>query len=121
MVVGSWWWWSSQITGIGILVPAWFGAHGDRLWPLFILDVAVSVIFGCRHPDRAVVKAEQLNMLKLFFLTPLSCWGAVLHHGMLPDWLHWLLGQSLLLFHQRHSRCDDVGKRPGVCPWADLR
>ena len=52
---------------------------------------------------------EQLNVLNVFFITPLSMVGGVFNTvAMLPPWLRWMaLRQSVLLFHQRAAPRDD--------------
>ena len=73
--------------------------------------VAVSIIFGLLGIIIGLwaKNFEQLNMLIVFFITPLSMVGGVFNTiNMLPPWLRWLAyGQSVLLFHQRPAPRDD--------------
>ncbi len=85
----------ATITAVGILVIGLaFGAtHVDSV-PMFLFwVVAVSCIFGCLGIIIGLwaKNFEQLNVLIVFFITPLSMVGGVFNTvAMLPSWLRWL-------------------------------
>src|SRR5580704_14088250 len=85
----------STVTAIGILlIGLAFGATHVESIPAFLFwVVAVSCIFGLLGIIIGLwaKSFEQLNVLIVFFITPLSMVGGVFNTvGMLPGWLHWL-------------------------------
>jgi ABC-2 type transport system permease protein len=85
----------STITALGILVMGlMFGATHIESIPGFLLwVVAVSSIFGLLGIIIGLwaKNFEQLNVLTVFFITPLSMVGGVFNTvAMLPNWLRWL-------------------------------
>jgi ABC-2 type transport system permease protein len=85
----------STITAIGILIMGIaFGATSIQSIPAFLFwVVAVSMIFGLLGIVIGLwaKSFEQLNVLTVFFITPLSMVGGVFNTvAMLPDWLRWL-------------------------------
>jgi ABC-2 type transport system permease protein len=85
----------STVTAIGILVMGLaFGATSIYSIPAFLFWViAVSMIFGLLGIVIGLwaKSFEQLNVLTVFFITPLSMVGGVFNTiGMLPGWLRWL-------------------------------
>ncbi len=71
-----------------------FGATHIESWPMFLFWlVSVSAVFGLLGLAVGLWSKsfEQLNMLAVFFLTPLSMVGGVFNTvSMLPPWLRWL-------------------------------
>jgi ABC-2 type transport system permease protein len=85
----------STVTALGILVMGMaFGATHIESIPAFLFwVVAVSSIFGLLGIIIGLwaKSFEQLNVLTVFFITPLSMVGGVFNTvGMLPGWLRWL-------------------------------
>jgi ABC-2 type transport system permease protein len=85
----------STVTAIGILVMGLaFGATSIYSIPAFLFWViSVSMIFGLLGIVIGLwaKSFEQLNVLTVFFITPLSMVGGVFNTiGMLPGWLRWL-------------------------------
>lgn len=85
----------SVMTAIGILVIGLlFGATSIVSFPAFLFwVVSVSIIFGLLGIVIGLwaKSFEQLSVLTVFFITPLSMVGGVFNTiGMLPGWLHWL-------------------------------
>jgi ABC-2 type transport system permease protein len=85
----------STVTAIGILlIGLAFGATAIDSIPAFLFwVVAVSAIFGLLGIVIGLWSKsfEQLNMLTVFFITPLSMVGGVFNTvTMLPGWLRWL-------------------------------
>jgi ABC-2 type transport system permease protein len=85
----------STITAIGILIMGIaFGATSIESIPAFLFWViAVSMVFGLLGIVIGLWSKsfEQLNVLTVFFITPLSMVGGIFNTvGMLPDWLRWL-------------------------------
>ena len=85
----------SILTALGILVIGLvFGATHIESFPAFIFwVVAVSSVFGLLGIVIGLwaKSFEQLNVLTVFFITPLSMVGGVFNTaGMLPGWLRWL-------------------------------
>jgi len=85
----------STVTAIGILVMGLaFGATSIVSIPAFLFwVVSVSMIFGLLGIVIGLwaKSFEQLNVLTVFFITPLSMVGGVFNTvGMLPHWLLWL-------------------------------
>jgi ABC-2 type transport system permease protein len=85
----------STVTAIGILVMGLaFGATSIHSIPAFLFWViSVSMIFGLLGIVIGLwaKSFEQLNVLTVFFITPLSMVGGVFNTiAMLPGWLHWL-------------------------------
>lgn len=85
----------STITAIGILIMGVaFGAtHFQSLLGFLFWVVAVSSIFGLLGIIIGLwaKNFEQLNVLTVFFITPLSMVGGVFNTvNMLPSWLRWL-------------------------------
>lgn len=85
----------STVTGIGILLMgAAFGATHIESFPEFLFWVVfISIIFGLIGIIIGLWASnfEQLNMLAVFFITPLSMVGGVFNTvGMLPRLLRWL-------------------------------
>jgi len=83
------------ITAIGILlIAAAFGATRIESVPEFLFWVAaVAVIFGLLGIVIGLWanNFEQLTILNVFFITPLSFVGGVFNTvGMLPGWLRWM-------------------------------
>ena len=123
----------STITAIGILIMGLaFGATHIESIPAFLFwVVAVSSIFGLLGIIIGLwaKSFEQLNVLTVFFITPLSMVGGVFNTVDHAAGLAALAGlrQSFLLFHQRHSRRHagrgrnpaGPGRRPdpGACWW----
>jgi ABC-2 type transport system permease protein len=85
----------STVTAIGIMLMGLaFGATSVFSLPAFLFwVVSVSMIFGLLGIVIGLwaKSFEQLNVLTVFFITPLSMVGGVFNTiGMLPGWLHWL-------------------------------
>ena len=85
----------STVTAIGIMVMGLaFGATSIVSLPAFLFwVVSVSMIFGLLGIVIGLwaKSFEQLNVLTVFFITPLSMVGGVFNTiGMLPGWLHWV-------------------------------
>ena len=85
----------STITALGILVMGMaFGAtHIQSMLAFLLWVVAVSSIFGLLGIIIGLWSKnfEQLNVLTVFFITPLSMVGGVFNTvAMLPGWLQWL-------------------------------
>lgn len=85
----------SVITAVGILlIAACFGATSIDALPEFIFwIVAVSMVFGLLGIVIGLWanNFEQLTILNVFFITPLSFVGGVFNTlSMLPPWLRWL-------------------------------
>ncbi len=83
------------ITAVGILlIGVGFGATSIESVPEFLFwIVSVSIIFGLLGIVVGLWanNFEQLTMLNVFFITPLSMVGGVFNTvNMLPGWLHWL-------------------------------
>ena len=101
----------SVFTAIGImLIGVAFGAVHMYSFPEFLFWVVmVSMIFGFLGIIVALWAKtfEQLNVLMVFFIQPLSMVGGVFNTiGMLPPWLRWLAyGNPLFYFINglRHS------------------
>jgi ABC-2 type transport system permease protein len=101
----------SVLTAIGImLIGTAFGAVHMRSIPEFLFWVVfVSMIFGFLGIIVALWAKtfEQLNVLMVFFIQPLSMVGGVFNTiAMLPPWLRWLgYGNPLFYFINglRHS------------------
>jgi ABC-2 type transport system permease protein len=71
-----------------------FGATGIQDFPMFLFwMVTISAIFGLLGIVIGLWSKsfEQLNILTVFFITPLSMVGGVFNTAaMLPGWLRWL-------------------------------
>jgi ABC-2 type transport system permease protein len=85
----------STITAVGILIMGMvFGAtHIESALGFLFWIVAVSSIFGLLGIIIGLwaKNFEQLNVLTVFFITPLSMVGGVFNTvAMLPNWLRWL-------------------------------
>jgi ABC-2 type transport system permease protein len=85
----------STVTAIGILIIGLaFRATSVESIPAFLFWViSVSMIFGLLGIVIGLwaKSFEQLNVLTVFFITPLSMVGGVFNTiNMLPDWLRWL-------------------------------
>jgi ABC-2 type transport system permease protein len=85
----------STVTAIGILVMglAFRATHIESIPGFLFWVVAVSSIFGLLGIIIGLwaKSFEQLNVLTVFFITPLSMVGGVFNTvGMLPGWLRWL-------------------------------
>lgn len=85
----------STVTAVGILLMGLaFGATTVQSIPAFLFwVVAVSMIFGLMGIVIGLWSKsfEQLNVLTVFFITPLSMVGGVFNTvEMLPPWLRWL-------------------------------
>jgi ABC-2 type transport system permease protein len=85
----------SVITALGILViAACFGAASIGAIPEFVFwVVAISMVFGLLGILIGLWanNFEQLTILNVFFITPLSFVGGVFNTvSMLPPWLRWL-------------------------------
>jgi ABC-2 type transport system permease protein len=85
----------STATAVGILVIGLaFGATSIDYLPAFLFwVVSVSAVFGLLGIIIGLwaKSFEQLNVLTVFFITPLSMVGGVFNTvGMLPGWLRWL-------------------------------
>src|SRR5262249_33925095 len=83
------------VTAIGILIMgAAFGATSIHSFIEFLFwIVAISVTFGLLGIIIGLWARnfEQLNVLTVFFIAPLSMVGGVFNTiGMLPNWLRWL-------------------------------
>ncbi len=104
----------SVFTALGImLIGVAFGAVHMHSLPEFLFWVImVSMIFGFLGIIVALWAKtfEQLNVLVVFFIQPLSMVGGVFNTvGMLPSWLRWLAyGNPLFYFINglRHSMID---------------
>jgi ABC-2 type transport system permease protein len=94
----------SSFTGLGILVIAtFFGVTSIYSLPEFIFwTVGVSIVFGLLGIMIGLwaKNFEQLNVLTVFFITPLSMVGGVFNTtDMLPGYLSWLtLGNPFFYF-----------------------
>ena len=101
----------SVVTALGIIaIGAAFGAVHMHSLPEFLFwTVMVSIIFGFLGIIVALWAKtfEQLNVLMVFFIQPLSMVGGVFNTvGMLPPWLRWMAyGNPLFYFINglRHS------------------
>lgn len=101
----------SVVTAFGILViAALFGATSiDRLGEFFFWIVSVSVVFGFLGIIIGLWanNFEQLTILNVFFIQPLSFVGGVFNTvAMLPPWLKWMaFGNPFFYFINglRHS------------------
>jgi len=85
----------SVATALGILViAAVFGVASIRnIWEFLFWVIAVSTIFGLLGIVVGLwaKSFEQLTVLNVFFIAPLSFVGGVFNTvGMLPPWLRWL-------------------------------
>lgn len=85
----------SVLTALGIMaIGLVFGATHIESFPGFLFwVVAVSSVFGLLGIVIGLwaKSFEQLNVLTVFFITPLSMVGGVFNTaGMLPGWLRWL-------------------------------
>ena len=85
----------SVATALGILViAAVFGVASIRnIWEFLFWVIAVSTIFGLLGIIVGLwaKNFEQLTVLNVFFITPLSFVGGVFNTvSMLPGWLRWL-------------------------------
>ena len=85
----------TTVTAIGILIMgAAFGAAAIESFGEFMFWVVmISIIFGILGIIIGLwaKNFEQLNILTVFFITPLSMVGGVFNTvGMLPGWLRWL-------------------------------
>jgi ABC-2 type transport system permease protein len=85
----------SVITALGILViAAFFGATSiDGVAEFVFWIVAVSMVFGLLGIVIGLWanNFEQLTILNIFFITPLSFVGGVFNTvAMLPPWLRWI-------------------------------
>ena len=104
----------STATAVGILVIGLaFGATSiDHLAGFLFWVVSVSAVFGLLGIIIGLwaKSFEQLNVLTVFFITPLSMVGGVFNTvGMLPGWLRWLaFGNPFFYFINglRHSMID---------------
>ena len=85
----------SVVTALGILaIAACFGVTSvDNFGEFLFWVIAVSIIFG----ELGIIiglwakNFEQLNVLNVFFIVPLSMVGGVFYTiNMLPPWLRWL-------------------------------
>jgi ABC-2 type transport system permease protein len=94
----------SVITAIGILlIAACFGATSIVALPEFVFwVVVVAMVFGLLGIVIGLWanNFEQLTILNVFFITPLSFVGGVFNTlSMLPPWLRWLaLGNPFFYF-----------------------
>jgi ABC-2 type transport system permease protein len=85
----------SVLTAFGILlIAAVFGVTSiDNIWAFLFWVVSVSIIFGLLGIIIGLWARnfEQLTILNVFFIAPLSMVGGVFNTvGMLPGWLRWL-------------------------------
>jgi len=85
----------STVTGIGILlIGAAFGAAGMQNFAEFLFWIVfIAITFGLLGIIVGLwaTNFEQLNILTVFFITPLSMVGGVFNTvGMLPSWMRWL-------------------------------
>jgi ABC-2 type transport system permease protein len=85
----------STVTAIGILaIGLVFGATSIVSVPAFLFwVVCVSMVFGLLGIVIGLwaESFEQLNVLTVFFISPLSMVGGVFNTaGMLPHWLRWM-------------------------------
>jgi ABC-2 type transport system permease protein len=83
------------VTALGILVIGLcFGAtHMHNIFEFLFWIIAVSIVFGLLGIIIALWanNFEQLTMLNVFFIAPLSFVGGVFNTvSMLPSWLKWL-------------------------------
>ena len=85
----------SVITAIGILIIAsLFGVTSiQSIWEFLYWVISVSVVFGLLGIIIGLWanNLEQLTILNVFFITPLSFIGGVFNTvNMLPGWMHWM-------------------------------
>ena len=108
----------STLTALGIMViGALFGAVHLHSLPEFLFwTVFVSMIFGFLGIIVALWAKtfEQLNILMVFFIQPLSMVGGVFNTiSMLPPWLRWLAYANPLFYFINGLRDSMIGFHEG--------
>jgi ABC-2 type transport system permease protein len=109
----------TTITGIGILLMgAAFGATGIESFSEFLFWViTISVIFGLLGIIMGLWARsfEQLSILTVFFIGPLSMVGGVFNTvSMLPPWLRWLAFANPFFYFSGGLRHAMIGYSEGV-------
>lgn len=112
----------SIITALGILaIAACFGATSiDGIGEFLFWIVSVSVVFGLLGIIIGLWanNFEQLTILNVFFITPLSFVGGVFNTiAMLPHWLRWMAyGNPFFYFISglRHAMIGYTEAAPGI-------
>jgi ABC-2 type transport system permease protein len=104
----------STITAIGILLMgiAFHATQIESVIGFLFWVVAVSAIFGLLGIIIGLwaKSFEQLNVLTVFFITPLSMVGGVFNTvGMLPDWLRWLAYANPFFYFINGTRAAMIG------------
>lgn len=115
----------SVLTAIGImLIGVAFGAVHMYSFPEFLFWVTfVSMIFGFLGIIVALWAKtfEQLNVLMVFFIQPLSMVGGVFNTvEMLPSWLRWLAYGNPLFYFINGLRHSMIGFGEGPEPFGAL-
>jgi ABC-2 type transport system permease protein len=106
----------SLVTAVGILLIAVFfgaaGIHGIFEFAFWILVVAI--VFGLLGQIVGLwaENFEQLTMLNIFFITPLSFVGGVFNTvDMLPHWLRWMAWANPFFYFINGLRHSMIGFR----------
>lgn len=104
----------STVTGIGILlIGLGFGAASIVSFAQFLFwVVCVSMIFGLLGIVIGLwaKSFEQLNVLTVFFITPLSMVGGVFNTiSMLPGWMRWLAYANPFFYFINGLRASMIG------------
>jgi ABC-2 type transport system permease protein len=110
------------VTALGILVMgAAFGATSIHSFAEFLFwIVSISVTFGLLGMIIGLWSSnfEQLNVLTVFFIAPLSMIGGVFNTvGMLPGWLRWLAFANPFFYFSsglRHAMIGFTESMPGL-------
>ena len=108
----------TTVTAIGILIMgAAFGATSIYSWPEFAFwIVSISVVFGLLGIIIGLWARnfEQLSVLTVFFIAPLSMVGGVFNTvGMLPGWLRWLAYANPFFYFSSGLRHAMIGYSEG--------
>lgn len=108
----------SVVTALGILlIGVAFGATSVNSIPEFLFwVVGVAVIFGLLGIIVALWanNFEQLTMLNVFFITPLSMVGGVFNTvSMLPGWLRWIAWANPFFYFVNGLRHSMIGYSDG--------
>jgi len=109
----------SVVTAIGILlIGVCFGAtHMYNIFEFLFWIVSVSIIFGLLGIMIALWanNFEQLTMLNVFFITPLSMVGGVFNTvQMLPPWLRWIAWGNPFFYIVNGLRHSMIGYSDGA-------
>jgi ABC-2 type transport system permease protein len=104
----------SVLTALGILVigTAFGAVHMHSLPEFLFWTIFVSMIFGFLGIIVALWAKtfEQLNVLMVFFIQPLSMVGGVFNTvGMLPSWLRWMAYANPLFYFNNGLRHSMIG------------